>query len=41
MTNFKTLDKTRGEPYDVSRIIWFHPWSCQRRDNASNEIYFI
>eukprot|EP01051_Picozoa_sp_SAG22_P016853 SAG22_NODE_2476_length_2530_cov_2.162896_6_plen_66_part_01 len=20
---------TRGEPYDVSRIIWFHPWSCQ------------
>eukprot|EP01051_Picozoa_sp_SAG22_P010032 SAG22_NODE_878_length_6715_cov_9.368652_4_plen_48_part_00 len=18
-------------------IIWFHPWSCQRRDNASNE----
>eukprot|EP01051_Picozoa_sp_SAG22_P000846 SAG22_NODE_27_length_29018_cov_465.809646_29_plen_102_part_00 len=30
-------DKTRGEPYDVSRIIWFHPWSCQRRYNASNE----
>eukprot|EP01051_Picozoa_sp_SAG22_P030268 SAG22_NODE_11649_length_475_cov_1.393617_1_plen_45_part_10 len=23
------VDKTRGEPYDVSRIIWFHPWSCQ------------
>eukprot|EP01051_Picozoa_sp_SAG22_P001118 SAG22_NODE_40_length_25739_cov_38.630031_1_plen_194_part_10 len=40
-TNWSSDEKTRGEPYDVSRIIWFHPWSCQRRDNASNEIYFI
>eukprot|EP01051_Picozoa_sp_SAG22_P019576 SAG22_NODE_3660_length_1587_cov_3.115591_2_plen_199_part_01 len=35
------VTKPGVEPYEVWRHHMVPPWSCQRRDNASNEIYFI